>query len=425
MAAAQEASKAVRTLEEVLGREVLAPTDVDSPEEAQVTRVVNAILSVAIEAGASDIHIEAQVKESLVRQRLDGVLHEMITLPFSLHGPVVDRLKKMADMDVVDKRLPQDGRIHLKYQDRSLDVRVASLPSAFGEALTMRLLAQSDVMISFDRLGFVPDDEVELKSWLTAPNGLMIITGPTGSGKTTVLYSCLQHVAGPQKKTLTIEDPVEYNIPHTTQTHVHAKVGLTYATALRAFLRQDPDVIMVGELRDKETVDIAMQAAMTGHLVMSMMHTNSAAGTITRLLDLGIEPFLFGATLLGITAQRLVRCVCDSCREEYEVPDVMLANARALSAAGGYEIPQNARFTRGRGCAMCRNTGYRRRIGIYEVLPISEEISGAILQRASTHELHELAIKQGMVSIFADGVRKAVDGVTTLDEVMRVTGTTA
>jgi excisionase family DNA binding protein len=406
---------------ERLGRDLVRP-EAETPEQAKVGSLVNGILSVAIEEGASDIHLEAKNDGVLLRQRVDGVLHEVRYLPLALHALLVQRFKEMADMDPLEKRVPQDGRIHLKYQNRRLDGRVASLPSAYGEAITIRILDQSHITLEFERLGLAADDEARVKKWLEAPNGLILITGPTGSGKTTVLYTLLTQVTGPQKKTLTIEDPVEYYLPHTSQTHVNRKAGLTFATALRAFLRSDPDVIMVGEVRDLETIQGALQAALTGHLVLSTLHTDDTASTITRLLDLGVEPFLLSAALLGITSQRLVRRVCDGCREKYQPAPEILKKAREAAKSGGYDMPRNVKFSRGRGCAKCRKTGYRGRVAIYEALSVNEALADAIVRRAPTGELCQIALQSGMTSLFADGVRKAVAGVTTLDEVMRVTG---
>lgn len=419
-AAHSEADAELAFLEGKLRREIALPAG-ENIEESKTVALVNGLLSLALEAGASDVHFEPKSNGLLVRQRLDGVLHEIRTLPRSLWEPIIQRLKVMADLDVNEKRLPQDGRIHLKYQERNINGRVASCPSGFGEFITLRLIDSSSAQVGVEQLGLA-ENEAILRNWLHASYGLVLISGPTGSGKTTVLYSCVGEVAGESKKTLMIEDPVEYTLPHTTQTHVDRKTGLTYAAALRAFLRQDPDVIVIGELADIETVNAALHAAITGHLVLASLHTDSVASALTHLLDWGAEPFLLGAALIGISNQRLVRRVCPDCREEIKIEATLLRKVCALSARGGYKVPQNARFIQGKGCPKCRQTGYRGRIGIYELLGINENLREVIRERETTQNLHQTAIQHGMKSLFADGVRKAVEGITTLDEVTRVTG---
>ena len=419
-AAHSEADAELQFLQEKLGREIALP-DGENLEESKTAGIVNGLLSLAIESGASDVHFEPKSNGLLVRERLDGVLHAIRTLPASLTAPIVHRLKVMADLDINEKKLPQDGRIHLKYQERQFNGGLSSCPSSFGESITLRLLDASSAQIGLDQVGLAAG-EVVLKKWLRAPYGLVVISGPTGSGKTTVLYSCVGEVANENNKTLTIEDPVEYTMPHTTQTHVDRKAGLTYVAALRAFLRQDPDVIMIGELADLETANAALQAALTGHLVLASLHSDSAVNAVTRLFDWGVEPFLLNAALLGISNQRLVRRVCSHCREEIKIEATLLKKVRALTAKGGYEVPKNARFVRGKGCQNCRKTGYRGRVGIYELLELNDEWRAAILERRAAENLHQIAVQNGMISLFADGVQKAVEGITTLDEVLRVTG---
>jgi excisionase family DNA binding protein len=418
--AQSEADAELSALQGQLGQTISIAED--NSEESKITGIVNGLLSIAVENGASDLHFEPKAKGLLVRQRLDGVLHEIRTLPASLHLPIVNRLKTMGDMDINEKRLPQDGRIALKYKEKNLEARIASCPSAFGEAVTLRILDSSSVVPPFEKLGFDANDEAHLRKWITSPNGLVLITGPMGSGKTTVLYSCVAQVATPENKTVAIEDPVEFSLMHTTQTYVNNKAGLTFAAALHAFLRQDPDIIMVGELLDGETSQGALYAALTGHMVLSTMHTNSAASTLTRLLHLDIEPFLISAGLLGISNQRLVRRICPDCREEVKVDASLLKQTRERAAKGGYAVPKNTRFGRGRGCPKCRQTGYRGRVGIYELLDINDSIGNALMNRAGSEELNDLALQNGMTSLFADGTRKAVEGITTLDEVLRATG---
>ncbi len=415
-----EADAELSFLEEKLGREIALPI-AENVEESKTVALVNGFFSIALEAGASDLHFEPKSSGLLVRQRLDGVLHEIRTLPRSLAEPIIQRLKTMGALDINEKRLPQDGLILLKYQEKHFNVRVASCPSGFGESMTLRLLDPSAAQVGMERLGLAKQ-EIVLQKWLQASHGLVLISGPTGSGKTTVLYSCVGAVANENKKTLTIEDPVEYTLPHTTQTHVDRKTGLTYAAALRAFLRQDPDVIVIGELGELETANAALQAAITGHLVLASLHTDSAANTITRLLDWGVEPFLLGTALLGISNQRLVRRVCSDCSEDAKTEAILLKKARELAAKGGYEVPKNARFVRGTGCAKCRQTGYRGRIGSYELLDMNDNLRAALMERRAPPDLHQTAVQNGMISLFADGMQKAVEGITTLEEVLRVTG---
>lgn len=419
-AAHSEADEVLQFLQEKLGREIALP-DGENSEERKTAGIANGVLSLALEAGASDVHFEPKSNGLLIRQRLDGVLHEIHNLPASLTAPIVHRLKVMADLDINEKRLPQEGRIHLKYQERQFNGGVASCPSAFGESITLRLLDTAVATIGLERLN-LHNNEDTLKKWLHSSHGLILITGPTESGKTTTLYSCVSEVAGENKKTVTIEDPVEYTLPYTTQTWIDRKAGLSCASALRAFMRQDPDVIMIGELADLESAQAALQAAIAGHLVLTCIHTDSATSTITRLLDWGIEPFLLNAALLGISNQRLVRRVCPDCQEEYKPDAAALKKVRELAAKGGYEMPKNARFVLGKGCIKCRQTGYRGRVGIYELLENNEAMRAAILARNSASELQQIALQSDMILLFADGVRKAIEGITTLDEVLRVMG---
>ena len=350
-----------------------------------------------------------------VRYRIDGVLHEQMKVPQYVLNPLISRIKIMADMNIAERRIPQDGRIHLKMQTKDYDMRVNSCPTSFGEKVVMRILDKSSVLIGLDKLGLYPETQGQLLDICNQPNGCFMICGPTGSGKTTTLYSILNVISTPDKNVMTVEDPVEYQLPGLSQVHVNRKAGLTFANALRAFLRQDPDIIMVGEIRDLETAEIAIQAALTGHLVLSTVHTNDAPSTATRLADMGVEPFLISASLVGALAQRLSRRICSNCKEEYEPP-------RETLLRFGHDPLQHpeAKFYRGRGCDKCKQTGYKGRLGIYELMRVNEELADMIVRRAPLSELKEAARSGGMTSLQEDGFRKVLDGFTTVEEVMRV-----
>ena len=335
-----------------------ATDDAAISEEAPIIRIVNTILMYAIKDGASDIHIEPQQKGVRIRYRIDGVLHEQMKIPPHILGPLVSRVKIMADMNIAERRIPQDGRIRLKMQDKEFDMRVNSCPTAHGEKVVMRILDKSSVMIGMDKLGLYPETQAQLLDICGQPNGMMMVCGPTGSGKTTTLYSVINIINTVEKNIMTVEDPVEYQLPGLSQVHVNRKAGLTFATALRAFLRQDPDIIMVGETRDLETAEIVVQAALTGHLVLSTIHTNDAPSTATRLADMGVEPFLISASLVGALAQRLTRRICPNCKEEYKPP-------RELVLRFGHDIDKEPelKFWKGRGCNNCKQTGFKGRMG--------------------------------------------------------------
>lgn len=384
-------------------------------DEAPIIRIVNAILMQAIKDGASDIHIEPQRRGVRVRYRIDGVLHEQMKVPQYVLNPLVSRIKIMGDMNIAERRIPQDGRIPLKMSDKEYDMRVNSLPTANGEKIVMRILDKSSVMIGLEKLGLYPETQAKLLDICSQPNGCFMICGPTGSGKTTTLYSVLNVVNTIEKNVMTVEDPVEYQLPGLSQVHVNRKAGLSFAAALRAFLRQDPDVIMVGEIRDLETAEIAIQAALTGHLVLSTVHTNDAPSTATRLGDMGVEPFLISASLVGALAQRLARKICPNCKEEYMPPREILLRF----GHDPLEHPET-HFYHGRGCDACRQTGYKGRMGIHELMVINEELADMIVRRAPLSELKEAARANGMATLQEDGFRKAKDGYTTVDEVMRV-----
>jgi type II secretory ATPase GspE/PulE/Tfp pilus assembly ATPase PilB-like protein len=349
-----------------------------------------------------------------VRYRIDGVLFDAETPPRRLKAAVTSRIKIMAELNIAERRLPQDGRIRMNLQGRRLDIRVSTIPTIHGESVVMRILDRAAILMPFERLGFDPSTERQIDRLIHLPHGMLLVTGPTGSGKTTTLYAALDKINSPDKKIITIEDPVEYQLRGVNQIHVKPKIGLSFASGLRHIVRQDPDVIMVGEIRDLETADIAVHAALTGHLVFSTLHTNDAPGALTRLLDMGAEPFLVASVLEGVLAQRLVRIVCPGCRVPYEPEPKEL---RALAIAG---VPGEARLARGKGCSECRGTGYRGRTGIYEFLPMTEEMRSLTLRKVPGHEIRQRAIAAGMTSLRQDGWAKCCLGVTTIDEVLRV-----
>jgi type II secretion system protein E len=386
----------------------------DMAFEAPVVRMVNLIVEGAIAAGASDVHIEPFEDSLRVRYRIDGMLFEQEAPPRQLRDALTSRVKLMAEMNIAERRLPQDGRIRVSIRDRRVDIRVSTLPTVHGESIVMRLLDRQSVFVSLDKLGFAPSTLAAFMALITRPHGIFLVTGPTGSGKTTTLYGALDKINSSERKIITIEDPVEYQLKGVNQIPVKSKVGLTFATGLRHIVRQDPDVILVGEIRDLETVEIAIQASLTGHLVFSTLHTNDAAGAIPRLLDMGAEPYLISSVLEGVLAQRLVRRVCTACRVP-ETPSP--ADLVALGVRPGAGV----RLWRGKGCDECRGTGYRGRTGIYELFPITEDVRSLVLRRASSHELRRHAVQAGMTTLRLDGWTKACQGLTTIEEVLRVT----
>ncbi len=386
-------------------------------EEAPVVKLVNLVLVDAIKKGASDIHIEPYEKEFRVRYRIDGVLYEVMKPPFKLKNAMISRMKIMSDLDIAERRLPQDGRIKLKLgKGREMDFRVSVLPTLFGEKIVMRLLDKSNLELDMTKLGFEPEPLKWFKETIQSPYGMILVTGPTGSGKTTTLYSALSELNQDTVNLSTAEDPVEYNLKGINQVQMHEDIGLNFAAALRSFLRQDPDIIMVGEIRDFETAEIAVKAALTGHLVLSTLHTNDAPSTISRLLNMGIEPFLVTASVNLILAQRLARRICSECKQEVSVPEQSLLD---LGIDKG-EIPA-LRLYKGNGCRVCANTGYKGRVALYEVMPFWEPLRELVLNGASTAELKAEAIRLGMKSLRMSGVSKMKEGVTTVDEVVRVT----
>ncbi len=383
---------------------------------APVVRAVNAIIATALKIGASDIHIEPYEKKIRVRCRVDGVLTEVKVLPKSVSNAFSSRIKIMSDLDIAEKRLPQDGRFRIKSKGKDIDFRVSSLPTVHGEKIVMRILDQSNLMLNMEDLGFERGELDKFDKALSSPYGMILVTGPTGSGKSTTLYSALSKVNNPDINISTAEDPVEYQLEGINQVHCRKEIGLDFAAALKSFLRQDPDVIMVGEIRDKETAEISIKAALTGHLVLSTLHTNDAPSTIQRLTNMGIESFMISASLLLVEAQRLGRRICKESKEEYK-PERGILSAVALD----YETYKDKMFYRGKGCPKCNGTGYKGRVGFYEVMLIDDELRDAIAQGLNAEQIRKIAVKNGMKTLRMQAVLKAEQGVTTLEEVLRVT----
>ncbi len=380
-----------------------------------ITKLVASIIRGAIDAHASDIHMEPQTTELRVRYRVDGMLRRAVDVPISAQAEVISHLKILAQMDISEKRIPQDGHITLRHEGQEYDLRVSSLPSIGGEKIVLRILDKNASRWSLDEVVTSPDDNRKFRELAANPYGMLLLTGPTGSGKTTTLYSVLQLVNTPQRNIVTVEDPVEYRLPGITQVQVKPTAGMTFASALRSILRQDPDIILIGEIRDLETAEIAISAALTGHLVLSTLHTNDAAGAVSRLVNIGIPPFLVASALLGTVAQRLVRVVCPRCRQAYD-PD---PQERDL-LRGRPHPGDSGRLFRGAGCHFCYQTGYRGRKAIYEILPVSQKIRRMILEGAGDTHLTEQAVNEGMRTLRRNALDEAVRGVTTLDELMRV-----
>ena len=387
-------------------------------EQAPVVKLCNLILLNAISKGASDIHVEPYEKQYRVRYRIDGVLHQEMTPPLKLKNAITSRMKIMSQLDIAERRLPQDGRIKMRIgKNREMDFRVSTLPTLYGEKIVMRLLDKEKLELDMTKLGFEKDPLEQFQENIHRPYGMCLVTGPTGSGKTTTLYSALSELNDDEVNISTAEDPVEYNLPGINQVQMHEDIGLNFATALRSFLRQDPDIIMVGEIRDFETAEIAVKAALTGHLVLSTLHTNDAPSTINRLLNMGIEPFLVTASVNMIVAQRLARRICRDCvTEDEQANEQALVDAGMSSAEAKECVPK-----RGSGCKVCSNTGYKGRVALYEVMVMTDPLKDLVLQGASTAELKAEAIRLGMVTLRRSGLNKVNEGMTTLDEILRVT----
>ncbi|MBX5483825.1 MAG: type II secretion system ATPase GspE [Myxococcaceae bacterium] len=404
-----------------LAHELEEPQDLlDADDEAPIIRLVNSLLFRAAKERASDIHIEPMERELIVRFRIDGVLQEIIKPPKRYQNSIISRVKIMSQLNIAEKRLPQDGRIRIKLAGRDIDIRVSTIPTTHGERIVMRLLDKSATLLDLAEIGMGPDVLAGMESVIKRSHGIILVTGPTGSGKTTTLYAALSRINSPDMNILTVEDPVEYQLKGIGQMAINPKIGLTFASGLRSFLRQDPDVIMVGEIRDRETAEIAITASQTGHLVFSTVHTNDAAGAVIRLVDMGIEPFLVASTLTAILAQRLVRRVCPDCREEYEPTDAELKEI-GLSRASLFEKFKRRTVYRARGCPNCNRNGYRGRTGIYELLLVDYDIQQLILKNVDSATIKREAVKKGMLTLLDDGARKVAAGETTIAEVLSVT----
>jgi general secretion pathway protein E len=402
---------------EVMGKEEEDDPDSlkDMASEAPVIKLVNLIVSRAIKEGASDIHIEPFEGSLVVRYRVDGILHNEESPPKQFQAAVISRIKIMAKLNIAERRLPQDGRIRLKILGKDIDLRVSTLPTLYGESVVMRILDRGTMVFSLEKIGFSPKEQAGFSKIITMPYGMFLVTGPTGSGKTSTLYAALTKINSPDKKIITIEDPVEYQLNGVNQIHVKSSIGLTFANGLRSIVRQDPDVIMVGEIRDSETADVSIQAALTGHMVFSTVHTNDAAGAVTRLLDMGIENYLISSSLLGVLAQRLVRVVCKNCRESYK-PDEKLLKEVMASASDEVDV-----IYKSVGCPECNSTGYKGRVGIFEFLVVNDGIRKLILEKTSANIIKEAARRGGMSTLREDGWKKVKAGITTVSEIYRVT----
>ena len=416
-----KASSALDNLEEGAAQEIgedaqepLDLLDVQGDDEAPIIRLVNSLFSQAVKDRASDIHIEPFETSMMVRFRVDGVLGEIIKPPKRAQNTIISRVKIMAGLNIAEKRLPQDGRIRLKIAGRDIDVRVSTVPTTYGERIVMRLLDRSSVLRDLDTIGFSPRNYAVMSQLIQKSHGIILVTGPTGSGKTSTLYGCLAKINKPDLNILTIEDPVEYQLKGVGQVQVNPKIQLTFANGLRSFLRQDPDVIMVGEIRDRETAEIAIQASLTGHLVLSTVHTNDAPGALTRLVDMGIEPFLVASSLIGVLAQRLLRTICSKCKMEY-VP------THEEVSGVGLDPKKVTVLYKGKGCRTCQGSGYQGRTGIYELMLIDDDIRALILKNTDSSTIKHKARERGMITLRDDGAEKVRQGITTAEEVSRVT----
>ncbi|MBP7275564.1 MAG: type II secretion system ATPase GspE [Kiritimatiellae bacterium] len=417
--ASEEMGKAIKDLTQTdAGKSGLAAMTEAEVSEADepIIKLVNLIILEAFRQRASDIHLEPLERKFRVRYRIDGVLHEMESPPRRLQSAIISRVKIMSNMSIAEKRLPQDGRIQIRVSDRDLDLRVSVLPGNHGETVVMRILDKQGLLLGLSQLGFFSDDQQTFERLIGLSDGIILVTGPTGSGKTTTLYACLNQINKPDRKIITVEDPVEYQMAGINQVQVTSDIGMTFAAALRAILRQAPNIIMIGEIRDLETAEIAVNASLTGHLVFSTLHTNDAPSAVVRLIDIGVKPFLVASSTRAIMAQRLVRKICPKCKESYKPSDTELH----LLGKAANQLASTEIFT-GRGCADCANTGYRGRLGIYEIFVLDDDARHMINEQVAVTELREQARRLGMRTLREDGLRKVVAGTTTLDEVFRVT----
>ena len=417
----RRAGEAQEFIEDIEGGESLArslePEDLlDASDEAPIIRFVNSMITQGYKERASDIHVEPFEVELVVRYRIDGILYEVLRPPHKAQASIISRLKIMANLNIAEKRLPQDGRFRVRIAGKDVDVRVSTLPTAFGERVVLRLLDKSSNVLSLEEIGMNPAMLRAVGGMIQKSHGIFLVTGPTGSGKTTTLYAALSRLNSREKNIITVEDPIEYQLPGVGQIQVNPKINLTFAAGLRSILRQDPDIIMVGEIRDGETAEIAVQSALTGHMVFSTLHTNDSAGALTRLVEMGIEPFLAASSIVGILAQRLVRRICTHCREAYR------PSAELLAEMGlGQAVPADAEFYRGRGCPQCMDIGYRGRSGIYELLPVDEQVRDLLLQNKDAASIKASATRKGMKTLRDAGLEMALRGETTIEEVLRVT----
>ncbi len=387
--------------------------------EAPVAKIVSSVLEFAVKGRASDIHIEPEEERTRIRYRIDGIMHEKLVLPKKVHDALISRIKILSGMKIDEKRLPQDGRFSFKANGQEVDLRVSCLPSVHGEKIVMRLLKKGGGIIDLPELGLRGMALKSFQNGIIRPHGMIIVCGPTGSGKTTTLYAAIARINTPKVNIMTLEDPVEYEMIGVTQVQVNIGAGLTFASGLRSFVRQDPDIIMVGEIRDKETTGLAVQAALTGHLVFSTLHTNDAAGAIPRLIDLDAEPFLLASAMTCVAAQRVVRRICQDCKEEYPAPPEILADIKKI-LGNLYKHGESPKLSRGKKCPKCNNTGYVGRVGVFEVMPISEKIGRLTMEQAAASNIEKQAIEEGMITMKQDGYLKVLEGVTTIEEVLRV-----
>lgn len=403
--------------EEIADVEEQAPSDIrEVAAEAPIIKLVNGVISQGVDDRASDLHFEPQEKELVVRFRIDGVLHEIMSVPKRMQAGVISRLKVMADIDIAERRIPQDGRIGLTVGGKPIDIRVASMPTVYGEKIVLRLLDKSSVMLGLADLGFADKALTRFESSYRKPYGAILVTGPTGSGKSTTLYATLNVLNCKEKNIITVEDPVEYRLAGINQTQINTKAGLTFASGLRAILRSDPDIVMVGEIRDRETAQIAIEAALTGHMVLSTLHTNDAPGALTRLTEMGVEPFLTASAIESVLAQRLARRLCSECKEPYEPTDEALRQNGFPDEVVG----QGIKLYRPKGCPRCNNSGYKGRLGLYEVMLVSEAIERLTVERKSADEISRVAQAEGMATLREDGIEKVLQGLTSVEEIGRV-----
>ncbi len=388
----------------------------DDTSDAPVIKLVNLMLSQAVKDGASDIHIEPAQNKINIRSRVDGILYKMLSPPKHIQSALISRIKIMADLNIAEKRLPQDGRIEIKIANKSIDIRVSTLPTAFGERVVLRLLDKTNVLLKLSDIGMPKDQLKDFSRLIRSAHGIVLVTGPTGSGKTTTLYGALSTINNTDINIITIEDPIEYQIEGIGQIQVNPKINLTFAQGLRSIVRQDPDVILVGEIRDLETAKIAIQSALTGHLVFATLHTNDSASAVTRLIDMGIEPFLVTSSVIGIMAQRLIRVICNNCKEEYTPAEESL-----LKIGVTPDKVEGKKIYKGRGCPDCLHTGYKGRTGVFELMPVDDSMKNLILKTSDSNAIKRMAIKKGMITLRQDGAQKVFDGISTIEEVFRVT----